>query len=150
MTSEDWKKIQSRSIATGEPKEEPPIETELPEPPTETPLEEDNPFTSGSEETAITAAQDLTTCDPQKIKTVTQVKNPFAFAYLHTVAEWERQEGAAELAALDDMFGHNLEMFEESRRGKDNRARLMAEIYKALRQQEIDQEQSAGSKLMGR
>lgn len=112
--------------------------------------EEDNPFALTNEEAnAISAAQDLITTDPEKIKTVTQIRDPAAYALAHMQIAWERQEGAADLAALDEALISNLAMFECARSGEDNRAKLFAKAIQAITTQEFELEKSTGSKLLG-
>lgn len=114
------------------------------------PQEEENPFALTDEEAnAISAAQDLITTDPEKIKTVTQIRDPAAYALAHMQIAWERQEGANDLAALDEALISNLAMFECARSGDDNRAKLFAKAIQAITTQEFELEKSTGSKLLG-
>lgn len=112
---------------------------------------DDNPFAGGEDETsAISAAQDLITTDSQKIKAVSNLRDPVAYALAHMQIEWEKQEGAELLAKVDESLITNLEILENSRQGKDNRAKLFADAIKAINIQEFEMEKSTGNKLMGK
>lgn len=152
VTAEDWLMLIKRKI-TKIPEEE--DDPEVVEPPQQTPIqtyvEEENPFKMDDGETAVTAAQDLHTTDPEKIKTLGNVANPKAFAFGHMFTYWEQLEGAEELAKLDEVFLMDLEKFQIGRAGKDNRAKLFADVLKADMAREF-QERISGTadKALGR
>lgn len=149
MTANLWEQLRKKAESAPET----PPETELPSPAVQIPPVnfDENPFAGGDDEaTAISAAQDLITTDREKIKAVSNLRDPVAYAIAHMQIEWEKQEGADALAAVDESLISNLEILENSRQGKDNRAKLFADAIKAINMQEFEMEKSTGNKLMGK
>lgn len=107
-----------------------------------------NPFSmTDDESSAVAVLRDAINADPKNLPMIAQNECPRAYAVAYTVAKWEEDEGAKQLADLDRYLFDKLLTFGISRSGKSNRVTAVLKTAESVLLQEHELNKAKGRGL---